>query len=35
MQKAEELELRKEMDQNVFIARANDPFGYSTKWQLR
>lgn len=28
-------ELRKEMDENVFIARSNDPFGYSTKWEKR
>lgn len=28
-------ELIKEMDNNVYIARANDPFGYSTKWQMR
>ncbi|KAM7362210.1 uncharacterized protein ACRADG_013005 isoform 2-T2 [Cochliomyia hominivorax] len=35
LEKNEELELRKEMDKNVFIARANDPFGYSTKWQMR
>ncbi|XP_065371834.1 uncharacterized protein LOC135963781 [Calliphora vicina] len=35
MENAEELQLRKEMDTNVFIARANDPFGYSTKWQMR
>lgn len=26
---------RREMNKNVFIARANDPFGFSTKWQMR
>lgn len=31
----EEIRITKEMNKNVFIARANDPFGYSTKWQRR
>ncbi|XP_013101785.1 uncharacterized protein LOC106083384 [Stomoxys calcitrans] len=34
-EKRQREEFMKEMDTNVFIARANDPFGYSTKWQLR
>ncbi|XP_075147814.1 uncharacterized protein LOC142221857 [Haematobia irritans] len=28
-------EFMKEMDANIFLARSNDPFGYSTKWPLR
>ncbi|KNC25908.1 hypothetical protein FF38_03602 [Lucilia cuprina] len=35
IEKDEQLKIQKEMDKNVYIARANDPFGYSTKWQTR
>lgn len=31
----EEEEIKKYLDKQVFLARANDPFGYSTKWEMR